>query len=526
MDITGEQIIGAERVRGTGAPFHAVDPETGALLGPEVCAAGPHEVERACALADSAFDLFRETGLETRAAFLEAIADGIGDLGEQLILRAMAETGLPRARLEGERARTVGQLRLFADVVRRGDFTGVRIDPALPDPKPQPRPDLRLRMAAIGPVVVFAASNFPLAFSVAGGDTASALAAGCPVVVKGHPSHPGVSELVGGAVQRAARSCSMPEGVFSLLNGPANALGEDLVRDPRICAVGFTGSRAGGLALARLAAARPTPIPAYCEMSSVNPVILMPAALAARAESLAEGFIGSLTLGVGQFCTNPGLVLALDGPDLDRFVDAAAAALSTAPAATMLSPGIHQAYETGVAALVAHDEVLERARGRVGEGLTQGRGALFETRGAAFLDHDCLAHEVFGASSLIVRCHDFDELARVVRRLEGQLTATLHLAEADQGLARSLVSVLERKAGRILVNGWPTGVEVSHAMVHGGPYPATFDGRSTSVGSLAIERFLRPVCYQDFPDALLPPLLQASNPWRISRRVNGVAQAA
>lgn len=523
--ISGEQIIGGALVRGSGPPFQAVNPATGESLASDFQAASPAEVNLACALAESAFDRFRETEPEARAAFLEAIASEILDLGEALIERAMAETGLPRARLEGERGRTVGQLRLFADVVRQGDFAEARIDPAMPDRKPLPRSDLRARMIALGPVAVFGASNFPLAFSVAGGDTASALAAGCPVVVKGHPAHPGVSELVGRAIQKAAAATGMPEGVFSLLSGPANQLGEALVTDPRICAVGFTGSRAGGLALSRLAASRTVPIPVYAEMSSVNPVILLPHALGGGAERLGEAFVASLTLGVGQFCTNPGLVLALDGPDLDRFVEAASKALKTVPAAVMLSPGIHRAYEAGVASLSGHERVAERARGCVGEGVNQGRGALFETTGEAFLVDDALSHEVFGASSLVVRCRDFDQLTQVVRRLEGQLTATLQMTEADQPLARTLLPILERKAGRILANGWPTGVEVSHAMVHGGPYPATSDSRTTSVGTLAINRFLRPVCYQDIPDVLLPPVIKADNPWGVRRRVNGVPQA-
>jgi NADP-dependent aldehyde dehydrogenase len=522
--ISGEQIIGAALVRGSAPSFQAVNPATGETLGPDIHAAGPAEVERACALAEAAFDPFRETAPAARAAFLEAIAAEILELGDALIERAMAETGLPRARLEGERGRTVGQLRLFAEVVRQGDWAGARIDPAMPDRKPLPRSDLRARMIALGPVAVFGASNFPLAFSVAGGDTASALAAGCPVVVKGHPAHPGVSELVGRAVQKAVAATGMPEGVFSLLTGPSNELGGALVTDPRICAVGFTGSRAGGLAISRLAAARPVPIPVYAEMSSINPVVLMPDALANGAERLGEAFVGSLTMGVGQFCTNPGLVLALDGPDLDRFVATAVKALSAVPSAVMLSPGIHRAYEIGVAALSGHKDVAERARGCVGEGLNQGRGALFETTGAAFLADDALSHEVFGSSSLVVRCRDFDELTNVVRRLEGQLTATLQMTAVDQQLAQRLLPILERKAGRILANGWPTGVEVCHAMVHGGPYPATSDSRTTSVGTLAINRFLRPVCYQDLPDALLPPVVKDANPLGVRRLVNGVFQ--
>jgi len=518
--ITGEILIGAEQVR-TGDGFAAVDPSTGQMLAPTFSAAGAAEVERACALAWAAFDTYRETSLDARAGFLEAVAEAILAIGDPLIERAMQESGLPRARLEGERGRTVGQLRLFADVVRRGDFLGVRIDPALPDRTPLPRSDIRLRKIALGPVAVFGASNFPLAFSVAGGDTAAALAAGCPVVVKGHPAHPGTSELVGRAIRSAATSSGMPAGVFSLLSGPANASGSALVADPRIKAVGFTGSRAGGLALMEIAAARREPIPVYAEMSSINPVYLLPAALEERAEALATGFVGSLTLGSGQFCTNPGLVLALEGPALDRFAAAAVVALEQHTPAVMLTPGIHRAFDAGVAAASARPGVRVLARSQPAEGCNRGQAALFSVDAASFAKDEALSHEVFGAASLIVRCPDMETLIDLSERLEGQLTATLHLADADHALARRLVTVLERKAGRVLVNGWPTGVEVCHAMVHGGPYPASSDGRSTSVGSLAIERFLRPVCYQDLPDALLPASMQAANPLGLRRMVDG-----
>ncbi|GJD66971.1 Alpha-ketoglutaric semialdehyde dehydrogenase 3 [Methylobacterium frigidaeris] len=436
----------------------------------------------------------------------------------------MAETGLPRARLEGERGRTVSQLRMFAEVVRDGSYLETRIDPAQPERKPLPRPDLRLRMVALGPVAVFGASNFPLAFSVAGGDTASALAAGCPIVAKAHSAHPGTAWLVGTAVQKAVRESGLPEGTFSLLFASSRDVGQGLVADPRIAAVGFTGSRAGGTALMHTAASRLVPIPVYAEMSSVNPVILLPAALAARGEAIGKSFIAALTLGAGQFCTNPGLILAVDGDGLDAFLAGARGALAEAPAATMLTPGIHRAYCAGVAALEEHPEVERIAEGRAGDRF-QGRAALFATSSSAFLADHRLGEEVFGAASLVVRCRDEHEIAAVLARLDGQLTAALHLDEADHEAARALLPVLEAKVGRILANGFGTGVEVGHAMVHGGPYPATSDGRSTSVGSLAIARFLRPVSYQDLPDALLPAALQADNPLAVRRRVNGTLEA-
>lgn len=488
--------------------FRTVAAATGEPTGPAFAVHGPVDVDAACAAAAAAFDAYRATGREERAAFLEAIATEILGIGDDLIEAAMLESGLPRARLEGERGRTVGQLRLFADVVRKGAWQQLRIDPAMPDRQPLPRPDLRLRMIPVGPVAVFGASNFPLAFSTAGGDTASALAAGCPVVVKGHPAHPKTGELVAAAIARAVAACGLPAGVFSHLVGPSNELGAALVQDPRIAAVGFTGSRSGGLALVRLAQARDVPIPVYAEMSSINPVLLLPEALKTRGGALGTAFVGSLTMGAGQFCTNPGLVLAIAGEGLDAFLAAAIEAVGAAPAQTMLTGGICKAYQSGVATLEATPGVDKLAEGRAGDAM-QGHAALFRTTAEAFLTERAMGHEVFGASSVVVACRDEAELLSVLKGLEGQLTATLHMDAADEALAARLMPVLEVKAGRILANGWPTGVEVCHAMVHGGPFPATSDPRTTSVGSMAIDRFLRPVSYQNLSDSLLPPELRA-----------------
>jgi len=517
--ITGDILIGAQRIAGKERSFRAVNPASGEPLEPAFAFAGAAEVARASALAWDAFDRFRQTGPEERAQFLETIGFNILALGDALIERACAETGLPRARIEGERARTIGQLNLFAEEVRRGEWLDLRVDGALPDRRPLPRPDLRLRNIPLGPVAVFGASNFPLAFSVAGGDTASALAAGCPVVVKGHPAHPGTGELVGQAVQSAVASCGLPEGVFSLLLGEIET-GSELVANPHIKAVGFTGSRGGGLALARISAARAEPIPVYAEMSSINPVYLLPGALAARAETLGREFVASLTMGAGQFCTNPGLVFAVEGADLDRFLSAAANALSSTGAQAMLTAGIHKAYEAGVQALAGHDLVETVATGRADQGGACGTGSLFATDARSFQTDERLRHEVFGASSLVVRCPDIETVVALSEELEGQLTATLQLEPTDHAIARRLISVLEQKVGRILANGWPTGVEVAHAMVHGGPYPATSDGRSTSVGTLAIRRFLRPVCYQNLAGDLLPAELHDDS--ALPRLVNGV----
>ena len=523
--INGAVLVGSGE-RQNDLKFFAIDPAKGVELPTAFSSAGPADVADACAAAQAAFAGFSSLQPEVRARFLETIAENILGVGDELIVTAMTETGLPRVRLEGERGRTAGQLRLFAQVVRQGDWLDVAIDPALPERTPLPRADLRRMNLALGPVAVFGASNFPLAFSVAGGDTASAFAAGCPVVVKGHPAHPGTGELVARAVQAAVKACGLAEGVFSYLPGTSNELGAALVADARIRAVGFTGSRAGGLALTRIAAARAEAIPVYAEMSSINPVVLLPAALAARAEALGRAFVQSLTLGAGQFCTNPGLVIALEGPDLDRFVASAAAAIVEAQPAVMLTPGIHASFERGVDALARHHAVSEIARARVGEGINQACGALFQSDAAAFAKDPALSHEVFGSSAILIRCRNLEEMAGIIEGLEGQLTATLQLEAADQAAAARLLPVLQRKAGRVLANGWPTGVEVTHAMVHGGPFPATSDGRSTSVGSLAMMRFLRPVCFQDLPDALLPPALQAANPWKLARRIDGTMERA
>jgi alpha-ketoglutaric semialdehyde dehydrogenase len=486
--------------------FRAFEAASGEPLEPAYPVSTTKDVAKACEAAAAAFDTYRELPAERRAAFLDAIGDEIMALGDELLERANRETGLPIARLTGERGRTVGQLKLFAQVVRDGLWRGVRVDPAMPDREPLPRPDLRLRKIPVGPVGVFGASNFPLAFSTAGGDTASALAAGCPVVVKGHSAHPGTGLLVAQAVARAAEKTGMPAGVFGHVIGTDRSLGEGLVADPRIAAIGFTGSRGGGLALQKIAQQRDVPIPVYAEMSSINPVVLMPHALAARGAALGTAFVGSLTMGAGQFCTNPGLVLAVEGEGLDAFMAAASEAIGGAAPQTMLTGGIREAYANGVAKLKELAQSV--ASGPAGDGKTCEGANLFAVSGREVVERPELLEEVFGASSLLVRCKDLGELARVLDSLEGQLTATLHMDEADHPQAAKLMPILEKKVGRILANGWPTGVEVAHAMVHGGPYPATTDPRTTSVGTLAIERFLRPVSYQGLPEALLPPELR------------------
>ncbi len=526
--LTGEMLIGASTVRGTAGTMLAFNPTTNSEISEPVFGlGGKDDVDRAAKLAAAAFDPYRAIPLSLRAQFLETIADNIMSLGDTLIERAHAETGLPLARLQGERGRTVGQLKLFAQVVRDGLFLSASIDHAQADRQPLPRADLRLAKIPLGPVVVFGASNFPLAFSVAGGDTASALAAGAPVIVKAHSAHLGTSELVGRAIQKAAQDLQLPEGVFSLLVGRGREVGEQLVAHPAIKAVGFTGSRQGGLALTAIANSRTEPIPVYAEMSSINPVYLLPGALQARSEQIASDFVDSLNLGAGQFCTNPGLVLAMDGPDLDSFLQAAKTALADKAAQTMLTPGIHEAYTQGTAKVESMKGVQKVGSGIDASDTPNGaHAALYLTSADEFLQNSGLHVEMFGPASVIVSVRDEAQLLAVTEALEGQLTATLQMDDADHELARRLLPVLERKAGRILANGFPTGVEVCHAMVHGGPFPSSSNSMFTSVGATAIDRFLRPVCYQDIPDTLLPDAVREGNPLQITRLVNGAMNAS
>ncbi|MEU1982343.1 aldehyde dehydrogenase (NADP(+)) [Nocardia sp. NPDC019395] len=516
---TGALVIGLESVQGRADEVRSADPRTGEAFGPAYRAASAEQIDRACELAAQAFPVYRSTSPEQRAGFLDRIAELLDERRDELVDCAHAESALPRPRLIGEVGRTSGQLRLFAAELRSGTWQGVRIDPARSGSAA--RPDIRQRRIALGPVVVFGASNFPLAFSTAGGDTASALAAGCPVVVKAHPAHLCTAELAARAIADAARDTGMPEGTFSQLVGSGNEIGTQLVSDPRIRAVGFTGSRRGGTAIAAVAAARPVPIPVYAEMSSINPVLLLPAALAARGADLGTAFAGSLTLGAGQFCTNPGLVLAVDGPGLDEFTAAASEAVAANAGAVMLTGDIAEHYAAGGAALAARDGVDDLAHGARPDSAAAGAARLLTVAGSRFLADPALQAEVFGATSLLVRCTDATELTAAVNALEGQLTATVHAEEADHPLAAALLPLLEERAGRILFDGWPTGVEVGHAMVHGGPYPATTDSRTTSVGTLAIERFLRPVAYQDVPAALLPAEVCDDNPLGVWRRLDG-----
>ena len=521
--LLGQSLLAGQTGAVGGATFSAINPATGESLAPDFHEASLAEVDAALQAAAAAFEIYRAVPAETRAKLLETIAAEIESLGDALLQRAHAETGLPLARLTGERARTCGQLRLFASVVREGSWVDARIDTALPDRQPLPRPDLRRMLIALGPVVVFGSSNFPFAFSVAGGDTASALAAGCPVVVKAHRAHAGTAELVGHAVVRAVAALGLPAGLFSLVHGGGSTVGIAMVKHPAVAAVGFTGSHTAGRALCDAAAARPHPIPVFAEMSSLNPVFLLPGALHDRGAAIATGLLGSFTLGVGQFCTKPGLIFALRGPDTDAFLQTLATAVQGAACATMLTPGIRTAFQENRAAVTAVPgvTVLAAANAAPDAKKTEGQPSVAVTTAANFLAHPALATEAFGPFTLVITGETPAELTACARALEGQLTATLHGNADDLAAAAPLVALLEQKAGRLVLNAFPTGVEVSPAMNHGGPSPAASDARFTSVGTAALLRFARPVCYQSFPAALLPAALQDANPLGLMRLVNG-----
>ena len=521
MKPDGGSLIGFGSSGPGGTDFQAFDPARGAHFEPSFSSAAPADLERAVELAAAAAPVWAGLSGAERNRFLCAIASNLEAKAADLVARARLETALPEARLKGEVARTCGQLRLYGEAAERGDWLDARIETAQPNRQPLPKPDHRSMLRPLGPVVVFGSSNFPFAYSVAGGDTASAFAAGCPVIVKAHPAHPGTSELVGRLILHAVRDCGLPEGTFSLLFDAGFEIGQALVRHPLVRAVGFTGSLKGGRALADLAAARPEPIPVYAEMGSINPMFILPGALAERAAAIVEGLYASATLGVGQFCTNPGLIVLQRSTDAEQFVKELVAKLSATAEAAMLTAGIQKnfagntasrAQQPGVKVIVESKTVTACGAAPV----------WFETDALTFLANDALSAEIFGPSSLIVWCKDRAEMLRVAQQLEGNLTATLHASAVEAKEQGELVDVLAAKAGRLILNGYPTGVEVSHAMVHGGPYPATSDGgRSTSVGTRALNRWARLVCYQGFSDDLLSPGLQNANPLGLRRLVDG-----
>ena len=522
MNLHGKSFIAGALAEPHGHGFRAVCPLDSQPLDPSFYEATSDDANRALHHADDAFAIYRRTTGGARAAFLEKIADEILALGDSLLERANRESGLPLDRLTMERGRTMGQLKLFAGVARDGSWCDARIDTSQPDRKPVPKPDVRRVLQPIGPVIVFGASNFPLAFSVAGGDTASALAAGCPVVVKAHPAHPGTSELVASAIARAVEACGLPHGIFSMLHGGADT-GLALVRHPLARAVGFTGSRAGGLALWQAAHARPEPIPVFAEMSSLNPFFILPGALRERGSQIVEALKIAVTMGVGQFCVKPGLVFGIGGPEFEQFAEEFGRAITAAQPATMLHAGIRDAYHRSVAKLESIPGVVEvgATSTEPDAAQTQGDPVVFGTDAENFLLHRELHEEVFGPCTLLVSARSWTELEALAGSLEGQLTATLHAAPGDLAAAADLIAQLERKAGRLVFNGIPNGVEVCPSMQHGGPFPATTDARFTSVGTAAIARWARPVCYQNFPATALPAELHDENPLGLMRTVNG-----
>jgi 2,5-dioxopentanoate dehydrogenase len=526
MNLHGKNFIGDQLSAGAGEPFHAANPADSSTLPPVFHAAGKNDVIAAMELAESAFDSFRGTTGEQRAVFLERIADEIMALRDELLVRANLETGLPAARLTGERARTVNQLKSFAQIARDGSWVDARIDTAIPDRQPVPKPDLRRMLIPIGPVIVFGASNFPFAYSVAGGDTASALATGNPVVVKAHERHPGTSELVATAIRRAVEACNLPAGTFSMLHGFGKTTGMALVKHPLAKAVGFTGSRTAGRALFDAAASRPEPIPVFAEMSSLNPVFILPGALQERGAKIAEGLKNSVTLGAGQFCTKPGLVFGLQSEGFDQFQKTLAQLAESVAPLTMLHAGIAESYRKGLTRVsgISGVKPLARSKEKSDSTKTQGDPVLVCTDADNFRTHPGLVEEVFGPFSILISARAIPELEAIAQNLEGQLTATIHGTPDDFQGAKKLLQILERKAGRLILNGFPTGVEVCPAMNHGGPYPATTDVRFTSVGTAALHRFVRPICYQDFPASQLPEALKDENPQGIWRQVNGTLQ--
>jgi len=520
MELTGQSFLGSRRGTRSGAGFQAQNPQTREALTPLYYSATPAEVDEAIELASWAFASYSQTSGKARGAFLRRAADGFDAHKQELAERAHLETALPMPRLLGEVGRTAGQLRMFAGVVEEGSWVQSRIDPAMPDRQPLPRPDIRSMLRPLGVVAVFGASNFPLAFSVAGGDTASALAAGCPVVVKAHPAHPGTSELAGHILAEAVGAEGLHPGVFSLLFDAGIEAGSALVRHPLVRAVAFTGSLRAGRALMDLAAARPDPIPCFTEMSSGNPVFVLPGALRKGPAALAATLFGSFTLGAGQFCTKPGIVLVPEAPEGQAFFDELKALVEKSAPFTLLTAGIAREYGRATKERAAEIPAAAQAAAEAGPACMAG-AKLFTICLEEFLAKPALADEIFGPNTLLVHCDSTQDFARAAAALDGHLTATLLGDDDDLAANRELIQVLEQKAGRLIFNGMPTGVEVTHAMVHGGPYPATSDPRFTSVGSLAIYRFARPVCYQGFPQAMLPPELQDGNPLGIIRLRDG-----
>lgn len=520
--LNGKNFIGNAYSEGSGKTFQAINPATCEVLTCEFFKSSSADIDKALTLAAKAFEIYRQKSPKEISAFIRCIADEMTALGDDFVTRASDETGLSKPRIQGEKDRTINQLMMFANLVEEGSWVNACIDQADLNRQPMPKPDVRRMYVPIGPVVVFGASNFPLAFSVAGGDTASAFAAGNPVIVKAHQSHPGTSEYVAAAIMRAAKTCNMPNGIFSMLHEAGIETGMGLVKHPATKAVGFTGSLRGGRALFDAAASRPEPIPVYAEMGSLNPVFLLPHALSECGEKIAETFYHSMTLGVGQFCTNPGIVFGLNSSALTAFSQDVAKRISKTPPGTMLNKGIQQSFVQGINALSNYSGVtkLVSTQDLADDKKTQGGATLFSTDAKTFVENEAIKKEVFGPSSIIVNCESKACIEKIARSLEGHLAASVHGTEKDFKEYAELLNILRTKVGRIIINGFSTSVEVCASIVHGGPYPATTSAHMTSVGTLAIERFVRPICFQNFPQSALPDQLKDSNPLGIWRKVN------
>lgn len=522
VQIEGKQLIGFDQDSKGSEPFHPVNPATGEALDYVFLKAAEDDVSQACEKAAKAFQIYRKKSGIEKAFFLETIADEIKALGDQLIEICCQETALPKVRIEGERSRTINQLLMFADMLREGSWLDARIETADPSRHPVPKPDIRYLHIALGPVVVFGASNFPLAFSVAGGDTASALAAGCSVIVKAHSAHPATAELIGKAIRAAAKKTQMPDGVFSLLYGDGSIVGVQLVTHKHIRAVALTGSFTAGKALFDAAVKRDEPIPVYAEMGSTNPVFVLPEAMRIHKKKIAQGFASSVTLGIGQFCTNPGLMMYQSDQSSAEFVQHIKMEFENTSGGPMLTENIFRSYEKGIGHHAAQQEMEVLANGKRTEYRNCANPVLFKTKGSVLEQHADLAEEIFGPTSTLIEMRSKAEMLSAARNLSGHLTATVHGTDDDLIFYQDLLDILEQKVGRLVINGFPTGVEVCHAMVHGGPYPSTMDGRSTSVGTASIFRFTRAICFQDLPQSQLPLELKDENPLGIWRLVNGV----
>lgn len=502
--------------------FKAVDPASGADLPGDFYPASLTDADEALNLAGKAFAAYRNIDRDKKAAFLRGIADEIKAVGTAIVDRAMAESGLPAPRLQGELARTTNQLNMFAGLLEEGSWVEATIDTAIPDRQPLPRVDIRKMMVPLGPAVVFGASNFPLAYSVAGGDTAAALAAGCPVVVKAHPAHPGTSALVAGAIKKAAEQHDMPDGLFSILYDDGYGIGEALVKHPKTKIVTFTGSLKGGIALMKMARERDEPIPVFAEMGSINPVVLLPLALEKRAEELAKTYATSITMSAGQFCTNPGLLLAVKSAGLERFKRALATEVANIGSATMLTSGIcsnfgklsKERLSEGAVSVIAQSDKLNA------EKINQGLPVVTEITASDFLADEKYKEEVFGPFSMLIVAEDINQLEDVLNSLQGQLTTTVMAETEELPDYKQITDQLVNLAGRVILNNPPTGVEVGNAIMHGGPFPATSDSRFTSVGTSSIKRFVRPVCWQNWNEELLPDELKTGNPLKIWRLFN------